>query len=168
MTLLVNLFYLRGEMGSSTEEVKRLLLIEYEQVRSKVAIFDGMRFQVKAWAVTSGSAILFLALNAKKPSLGVLGVAAVLMFAYIELVYMARQEVLFRRSDELESIMEALRRDPDCMAGERYVFGIRCAFPGESLWRMFPGLIRRHNQATVLYLGLIMGILLGLVLYNSL
>jgi hypothetical protein len=117
-------------MADDLDEAKRLLALEYDQIRKKIDTFDTMRFQVKGWCLTVAGGLLFLAINSSRAAICFLALAATWFFAYIEIIYINRQQMLFDRSDYLESIMESARRGgPNGAQLDSYVFGVRFAFP---------------------------------------
>lgn len=146
-------------MSEDLNEVKRLLALEYEQVRKKINIFDDMRFKVKGWCITVAGGLLFLGVNSHHPSICFVALGAAWVFGYIELIYVSREHILFDRSDYLEAVMESIRRNGYTSEADAYVFGIRCAFPQPTPRRLNLALLWHHPQTGLLYGALTAGIL---------
>jgi hypothetical protein len=116
-------------MASNVDEVKRLLALEYEQVRSKIDTLDDMRFKIKGWCLTVAGGLLFLTINSGRAAICILALVGTCLFCYMEVIYISQEQILFDRSDYLEGVMESLRRDGKIgPQADSYVFGIRHAF----------------------------------------
>src|SRR5689334_20927808 len=110
--------------------VERLLEIEFENLQRINDKFDGSRFLVKSWAVTTGGAVLALSVTARRPALAIIGVAVVLTFAYIETLYIYIQDYVIKRCNQVERLLDESSRGEVSTLGADYRFGVSQAFAG--------------------------------------
>jgi uncharacterized membrane protein len=144
----------RGSMKSEPNKsrLEKLLEIEFDHLQKINDKYDGSRFLVKNWAVTTGGAILALSTTSKRFELAVIGSVVVLVFAYIEAIYMYIQDQVIARCNQIERLLDATARDE--MTGD-YRFGVSQAFEGRL---HFTGVVRALNgrpHIYALYVGLL-------------
>jgi uncharacterized membrane protein len=130
------------------QEARRLMQLEYETAIKGIADFDDQRGRIKQWAITVAGALLALAVSADSWSLGVIATATIIFFAYMDIMYMAAQMKIIKRSHELESFMEKARRG-DFAAADSYIFGVGEAHGREIPWRLVLAELRRRPQIVV-------------------
>jgi hypothetical protein len=66
--------------------------------------------------------------NSHNVWLGVIAAASVIFFAYIDVVYMATQQRVIDRSDQLEAYLEAARRGNTALADSLCSESAACSF----------------------------------------
>ncbi|GIJ46581.1 hypothetical protein Val02_34670 [Virgisporangium aliadipatigenens] len=128
-----------------------LLRLEYERLQSSNDKYDDQRFKIKGWAITVAGALFALGANTKAPALPLAGAFLVLLFAYLEVMFMRLQTVIVARSNEVESLLESLRRNGPGPEHDAYVFGIGKVFMIPFSVRMIPKLVRNRQHISVFY-----------------
>ena len=139
-------------MSDEWEYTRKLLEIEYGQVRGRLATLDDIRFKLKGWAVTLSTAFLALGFSKGQRWVMLLSLLAAALLFLVEADYLLRQESLQRRSDKLEQVMECLRRDPRSDEVETYVFGLRAVSRQGVTGRRFPQMFGSRSRAGFAYL----------------
>jgi hypothetical protein len=150
-------------MPDEMEYTKRLLEIEYAQVRSRLDAVEDIRFKLKGWAVTLSSAFLALGFNKGQRWAMLLSLLVASILFLVEADYLARHDALLRRSDELEEVMERVRRDGQCEQVDSYVFGLRTTpLLGVSA-RRFPHMFGRRSRAGYAYVFIVIATVIGVI-----
>ena len=142
-------------MTDELEETKRLLELEYHKAWDKVGSLEEARHRIKGWAITATAGILALGANARRPPIILLGLLVALPMAFVESNYLVRQQAFLDRSEELEGIMEAIRRNGLCPEAQAYVFGLGATLGRRSSGRRFRLLFSRRSSAGFLYVILV-------------
>jgi hypothetical protein len=137
-------------------EARRLLQLEYETAIGSIATFDDQRGRIKWWTIAVAGAVLALAVNSHNWLPGIIAAAAVIFFAYMDIVYMAVQQKIIDRSHELENYMEAARRGEFAKVN-KYIFGIGAAHHRKYSWRQVRDILFGRPQIVVFYVGLAFG-----------
>jgi uncharacterized membrane protein len=145
-----------------------LLRLEYGRLQAIIDKFDDQRFKIRGWTVTVAGAFFAFGVNAAMPVIVCFGGIFVLVFFYVELIFMDIQVKVTKRSQALEAWMERARRGGVGPLDEVYVFGVGPTFSGAFVWKDIPSLLRRRSNITVFYGGLaglmvLSGVLLALV-----
>jgi hypothetical protein len=135
--------------------LKRLLKIEFEHHQKINDKFDGSRFFIKNWAVTTGGAVLALSVTARRPVLAVIGGAVVMIFAYIETLYIYIQDHVIARCNYVEKLLDAASRSEEPMREKDYRFGVSQAFVGGFDVKGVLGALKGRPHIYILYLGLV-------------
>lgn len=141
--------------GPDRSRLEKLLEIEFEHLQKINDKYDGSRFLVKNWAVTTGGAVLALSITAKRSELAVIGGAVVMVFAYIEAIYMYMQDHVIARCNHIEHLLDATSRGEMPTPGKDYRFGISQAFEGRIVFKGVVRALSGRPHIYVLYLGLL-------------
>ena len=134
--------------------VERLLEIEFDHLQRINDKYDGSRFSIKNWAVTTGGALVALSITAESPGIASIGVVVVGVFAYIELLYIYLQDHVIARCNRVERLLDMASRDDGSARAEDYSFGISQAFVGSFDVKGVVGAVKGRPHIYVLYLGL--------------
>jgi len=151
-------------MSDEWEYTKKLLEIEYGQVRGKLTTVDDIRFKLKGWAVTLSTAFLALGFSKGQRWVMLLSLLSAALLFLVEADYLVRQESLQRRSASLEGVMECLRRNPQSNEVESYVFGLRAVSSLGVSGRRFPQMFGSRSRAGFAYLFIAIATVLGMLL----
>jgi len=116
--------------GPDGSRLEKLLEMEFEHLQKINDKYDGSRFQVKNWAVTTGGAVLALSVTSKRFELALIGGLVVLVFAYIEAIYMHMQDCVIARCNKIERLLDAASRGQLTALEGEYRFGVSQAFEG--------------------------------------
>jgi hypothetical protein len=92
-------------------------LKEIDIVQASIARFDTNGSNIKSWCVTTWSAISAYALTERDPAVACVGLAIVLGFGLLELIYRSFQGRFIRRAAEIETLLGAGEL-------EKYVYSI--------------------------------------------
>jgi hypothetical protein len=130
--------------------------LEYETAIASIANSEDQRGRIKGWTIGVAGALLALAVNSGNWSPGLIAAAAVLFFAYIDIVYMAVEQKIIVRSHELEAYMESARRG-DFAEVNKYIFGIGEAHGRKYSLREVLNILGGRPQIVVFYVGLAFG-----------
>jgi hypothetical protein len=146
-------------MCDVSEETRRLLELEYLQVRGKIDRLDQARFTLKGWAITITGALMALGVQAGRASVVLLSLLVAVPMALVEADYLARQQSLTDRSDHIEGVMESMRRHGYGPEARAYVFGTRAvSLRGASLRRM-PEMFGGRSRAGNLYAVIVVAVI---------
>jgi hypothetical protein len=138
-------------MPDDLEYTKKLLEIEYTQIRDRIEAIEDTRFKLKGRAVTLSSALLALGLNKGQRWVMLLSLLVACSLFLVEADYLLRRDALTRRGNEVEEVMESVRRHGQCAAVESYVFGMRAASTQGVSGMRFPGMFGRQSRAGLVY-----------------
>jgi uncharacterized membrane protein len=150
---------------TARETQMHFLEFELGSLQKALDKFDGLRFQIKNWAVTVTAALLALSVNAKDYRIALVGFAIVPLFAYLEVLNMHIQSKFIKRANRTEDLLDSMIRtdDPD------YKFGIgRELELGKFDVKGLGKTLRGRPHIYVLYLGLLAVILIGVLLLKFL
>ena len=139
---------------SEVPEWMPLLLREYEYHRTGIDKLDSQRLQIRSWAITVIGALVAVSFSAKVELLPFSGIAIVLLFGFLETVYMGMQHDVIQRSNQLERILNHYRMDGALQ--EPYEFGVSHAYRGNFYFRDIPRILftRGRLHITSFYLAL--------------
>ena len=140
--------------GPDRARIERLLEMEFENLQKINDKYDGSRFMVKNWAVTTAGAIVALSVTARSPGLAVIGVAAVGAFAYLEILYIYLQDHVVARCNRVEDLLDAAARGDVPTRADDYRFGISHAFKGKYELRGVVNALRGRPHIYALHIGL--------------
>src|SRR4051794_27530697 len=112
-------------MSDPLAETKWLLELEYTQIRTRADAMETMRFRIKEWGISLSGILLGLGISTGTRAVVLLCVPMALLLAQVEADYLVRQRWLTARSDQLEAVMEAVRRHGYGPEAQSYVFGLR-------------------------------------------
>jgi len=152
-----------SQSTDGTEYVRTLLEIEYAQVRSRMDTTDDIRFKIKGWAITLSSALLALGFNKGEGWIMVLSLLVAITMCLVEADYLVRQNALSARSDQLEEVMEHIRRYGQDAEVDAYVFGLREIRREGVSWRRFPNMFGSRSRAGLTYVLIAITSVIGLI-----
>jgi hypothetical protein len=92
-------------------------LKEIDIVQANIARFDTNGSNIKSWCVTTWSAISAYALTQRDPAVAGVGLAIIIGFGLLELIYRNFQDRFIRRAAEIERLLESGEL-------EKYVYSI--------------------------------------------
>jgi hypothetical protein len=150
-------------MLEDTEYTKRLLELEYAQVRSRIDTIDDVRFKLKGWAVTLSSALLALGLNKGQRWVMLLSLLIAASLFLVEADYLLRRDALTKRSNELEEVMECVRRYGQREAVDAYVFGLRMTPTKGVTERRLPQMFGSQTRAGFAYVLIVVATVISVV-----
>jgi hypothetical protein len=130
---------------------RELALTEFGYLQDNIQRFDSNGLEIKKWAIAAWTGTLTVS-AVQDASMHALAIAAVLGFAYVEVLYRTYQYRFIRRA----GVVEAYLRDPDSVD---YAFGL-----DEAAATRLPGELRfalRAPHVWVVYAGLITLTLVG-------
>ncbi|GGJ94209.1 hypothetical protein GCM10010123_25080 [Pilimelia anulata] len=153
-----------SQSPGETGYVTKLLEIEYAQVRTRIDAIDDIRFKVKGWAITLSSALLALGVNKNQGWIMGLSLLVAAGMCLIEADYLIRQDALLARSDQLEDMMEHIRRRGVDVEVDEYVFGLRAVSLKGVSWRHFPRMFGSRSRAGSTYVLIAIASVIGLIL----
>jgi hypothetical protein len=139
-------------MCDEAQETRRLLELEYQQVRAKIDRLDQARFTLKGWAITLTGALVALGVQAGNRWVVLLSLLVAVPMALVEADYLARQGSLTERSDHIEDVMESIRRDGYGPKARAYIFGMRAVSLRGASMRRLPEMFGGRSRAGALYL----------------
>jgi len=149
----------------SEDRITRLLELDLEYLQRTIDKFDNQRFSIRSWTVTTGGALLALAVSAKNAGVPIVGLFAVVFFAYLEVVYMDMQVRVMARSTQVGQLLHSLVSDPSTLPDDDYEFGIRVALGEDPFrWVNVPNILRGRPEIYMFYLGLMAAMVLAAVL----
>lgn len=141
--------------GAERPRIERLLEIEFENLQRINDKYDGSRFLMKGWSVTAGGAALAVSVAARQPALALIGCGVVLVFLYLETLYMVIQNHVIARCNHVESLIADMAAG-GAPADERgYRFGVSHAFEGRFTVKGFFRALHGRPHIYVPYLGLV-------------
>ena len=148
-------------MSNPADEVRvvRLLEIEFDYLQRWIDKYEGARFLIKGWAVTASGALLALSVTANRASLAFIGLGAVVVFAYIEVLLVYLQDHVIARSNMVERLLDSSARGQTPVNVEEYRFGISAAFKGRYQLRGLVRALSGRPHIYVLHLALAGGLL---------
>lgn len=150
--------------GSLPSRRLHLLEMEYNRLQQSVDKFDGQRFQVKNWTITTSGAVLALGASADSPQIVLAGILPVCFFAFLEIIYTDMQSKVIRRSNTVERLIEAIARDRASELPLDYRFGMGQIFEDSFKLRRLPDLVARRPHIPMFYAGLMAAMVLSSVL----
>ena len=107
-------------MSESTPELERLLELDYERTSGFIQAVVGSSTTIRGLAITLWLALIGFGIDHRQPSLAVIAVVAVLVFATLDIYYSALYQAAFERAVELEDVTALYyqsisigRHDPD-------------------------------------------------------
>jgi hypothetical protein len=145
----------------SENVVVRLLELDLEYLHRTIDKFDNQRFTIKSWTVTTGGALLALAVSTKNAGIPIVGLLVVGFFAYLEIVYMDMQVRVMDRCTIIGNRLSAALLDPSTLPENNYTLGVREAFGKEPFrWSSVPGILKTRPELYMFYSGLIVVMIL--------
>jgi hypothetical protein len=132
----------------------RLMEIEAQSLHQALDKFDNSRFTIKNWAVTSAGALLALSVNARNSGIAIVAFVVIVLFAYLELLYMYIQAGVLDRINRVEQLLDSTLRSTAPQADSGYRFGTSQAFEGKFKVKGLLAVLRGRPHIYVLYLGL--------------
>ena len=149
----------------SDDRMVRLLELDLEYLHRTIDKFDNQRFSIRSWTVTMGGALLALAVSTKNASVPIIGLFAVIFFAYLEIVYMDMQVRVMARSTRVGQLLHSLVSDPSTLPDGDYEFGISAALGKDPFrWASVPSILATRPELYMFYLGLMAAMILSGVL----
>lgn len=142
----------------------KLLEIDYAQVRARIDAIDDIRFKIKGWAITVSSALLALGFNKRQGWIMLLSLLVATANCLVEADYLLRQDALLARSDELEEVMENIRRYGRNAEVDAYIFGLREVSLRGASWRRLPRMFGGRSRAGITYVLIAIASVIGLIL----
>jgi hypothetical protein len=154
-------------MPDELEYTKKLLEIEYAQVRSRIDAVDDTRFKLKGWAIGLSTGLLALGFNRGQRWIMLLSLPVAVLLCLIEADYLLRQDALRRRSDDLEEVMEALRRHGPHERVDSYVFGVRTISPAGYSGHGFPRMFGSRSRAGWAYVTIVVITVVSVIIAST-
>jgi len=143
----------------------RLLELDLEYLHRTIDKFDNQRFSIRSWAVTTGGALLALAVSVRNAGVPIVGLFVVAFFAYLEIVYMDMQVRVMRRCTRVGQLLHSSVSNPSTWPCDDYAFGIREAFGKDPFrWANVPNILTTRPELYMFYLGLKAAMILSAVL----
>lgn len=147
------------------ERMVRLLELDLEYLHRTIDKFDNQRFAIRSWAVTTGGALLALAVGARNAAIPIVGLLVVIFFSYLEIVYMDMQVSVMRRCTKVGQMLHLLASSPSALPDDDYAFGIRAALGKEPFrWANVPNILSTRPELYMFYLGLMVAMILSSIL----
>jgi hypothetical protein len=151
-------------MSDQIAETRRLLELEYGQVRAKLDALEVNRFHVKEWSISLSSVLIALGINAGKRAVVLLCLPVAIVFALVEADYLVREQSLTARSDELEAVMESVRRNGYSAEAQTYVFGIRAVSRRGYSLKQPPPMFGTNSKAGFAYVLIILAAVVATII----
>jgi hypothetical protein len=151
-------------VSEDLEYTKKLLEIEYAQVRTRINAVEDIRFKLKGWAITLSTALLALGFSRGQRWIMVLSLPVAVLLFLIEADYLLRQEALRKRSDDLEDMMESLRRSGPPDRVDSYSFGMRAIPLGGYSGHGFPRMFGSRSRAGWAYITMVIVAVVSMIL----
>lgn len=101
------------------DRMVRLLELDLEYLHRTIDKFDNQRFSIRSWAVTTGGALLALAVSVRNAGVPIVGLFVVAFFAYLEIVYMDMQVRVMRRCTRVGQLLHSSVSNPSTWALRR-------------------------------------------------
>jgi hypothetical protein len=144
-------------MSDQVAEIRRLLELEYHQVRARIDALENIRFRLKEWAISIPGVLIGLGIGSGKRAIVLLCLPVAVLLAAVESDYLVRLQAFTARSDEIEAVMESVRRNGYSTDAEAYVFGVRAVSRlGYSLTKP-PPIFGRQSRAGLAYVVIVVG-----------
>lgn len=149
----------------SDDRMVRLLELDLEYLQRTIDKFDNQRFAIRSWTVTTGGALVALAVSARNAGVPIVGLFVVAFFDYLEIVYMDMQVRLMSRCTRVGQLLHSSVSDPPTLPDDDYVFGIKAAFGKDPFrWASVPSILATRPELYMFYLGLMAAMILSGVL----
>jgi hypothetical protein len=141
--------------GEGNDRIVQMLELDLDYLQRTVDKFDNQRFTIRSWSVTASGALLALAVTAKNGLIPAIGLFVVLLFAYLEVVYMDMQVRVMDRCTEIGKLLQSLMLRSATTIEGGYTFGIRAAFGAEPFkWSRIRRVISDRPEIYMFYIGL--------------
>jgi len=149
----------------SEDRIVRLLELDLEYLQRTIDKFDNQRFSIRSWTITTGGALLALAVGAKNSGIPIVGLFVVTFFAYLEIVYMDMQVRVMVRSTRVGQLLHSSVSNPPMLPNEDYVFGVREALGKDPFrWANVPNILANRPELYMFYLGLMAAMIVSTIL----
>ena len=116
------------------------VLVEYERTQASIARFDDHRQRARAWLVSLVTATAAISIQQEEPALSLLAPIVGMVFFLLEMIYMSQEAMLIEHSNQLESVIDALRKAPSAeLTSYRFGFGrvfVDHRFRPRVIWRL--------------------------------
>jgi len=145
--------------------IVRIFELDLEYLHRTIDKLDNQRFTIRNWSVTTGGALLALAVTARNGVIPTAGLFVILFFAYLEIVYMDMQVRVMKRCTRVGELLQLSVSDPSRSLEKDYAFGIRAALGADPFrWTNVPEIVASRPELYVFYLGLMTVMCLSAVL----
>lgn len=150
----------------SEDRMVRLLELDLEYLHRTIDKFDNQRFAIRSWTVTTGGALLALAVGARNAGIPFIGLFAVAFFSYLEIVYMDMQVRVMRQCTRVGQLLHSSVSDPSTLPDDDYAFGVSEAFGKNPFqWANVPNILATRPELYMFYVGLMAAMILSAVLF---
>jgi hypothetical protein len=109
------------------EPMVRIFELDLEYLHRTIDKFDNQRFTIRNWAITTGGALVALAVASRNGLIPAVGLFVVLFFAYLEIVYMDMQVRVMERCTRVGELLLLTVSNPTRLPDKNYAFGIWAA-----------------------------------------